>query len=182
MSKTAETYFYEFRASADADAAMSLLRSRDALLHLALMAAHLGEGQIVDGQSLAAMIGEDLAALGTAAGGEDGDAGRDPEASCGGGRGRAGCTGASTTRRRTERYQLTAGAHQAVQQIRSVRRHSSTATQSALAMVMTELRQIAAEASPDPRQRLALREQIAALEEQLEAAPPGRPFPPPPPS
>jgi hypothetical protein len=39
---------------------MSLLRSRDALLYLALMAAHLGEGQIVDGQSLAAMIGDDL--------------------------------------------------------------------------------------------------------------------------
>lgn len=54
---------------------------------------------------------------------------------------------------RTERYQLTAGAHQAVQQIRSVHRHSSTATQSALAMVMTELRQIAVEASPDPQQR-----------------------------
>ena len=57
MIKTAEAYFYEFRASADTDAAMSLLRSRDALLYLALMAAHLGEGQIVDGQSLAAMIG-----------------------------------------------------------------------------------------------------------------------------
>lgn len=51
---------------------------------------------------------------------------------------------------RIERYQLTAGAHQAVQQIRSVRRHSSTATQSALAMVMAELRQVAVEASPDP--------------------------------
>jgi hypothetical protein len=46
MTKSAEAYFHEFRASADTDAAMSLLRSRDALLYLALMAAHLGEGQI----------------------------------------------------------------------------------------------------------------------------------------
>jgi len=35
MSKTAEAYYDEFRASADTDAAMSLLRSRDALLSLA---------------------------------------------------------------------------------------------------------------------------------------------------
>jgi hypothetical protein len=71
MSKSAEAYFYEFRASADTDAAMSLLRSRDALLYLALMAAHLGEGQIVDGQSLAALIAADLPGLGAAAGGDD---------------------------------------------------------------------------------------------------------------
>ena len=56
MTKTAEVYFHEFRASADTDAAMSLLRSRDALLYLALMAAHLGEGQIIDGRSLTATI------------------------------------------------------------------------------------------------------------------------------
>jgi hypothetical protein len=42
---------------------MSLLRSPDTLLHLSLMAAHLGEGQIVDGLSLAADMNADLPAL-----------------------------------------------------------------------------------------------------------------------
>jgi uncharacterized small protein (DUF1192 family) len=169
MTKTAEAYFDEFRASADTDAAMSLLRSRDALLYLALMAAHLGEGQIIDGQSLAAVIGEDLAGLGTPPG-EDGEAGHDPDAILRRWTRQGWVHRSIDYETRTERYQLTAGAHQAVQQIRSVRRHSSTATQSALAMVMTELRQIAVEASPDPQQRAtALREQIAALQAQLAA-------------
>ena len=177
MTKTAEAYFYEFRASADTDAAMSLLRSRDALLYLALMAAHLSEGQIVDGQSLAAMIGEDLAGLGTVAG-EDGDAARDPDAILRRWTRQGWAHRSVDHETRTERYQLTAGAHQAVQQIRSVRRHSSTATQSALAMVMAELRQIAVEASPDPQQRAAaLREQIAALEAQLAAVEAGEALP-----
>ena len=169
MIKTAEAYFYEFRASADTDAAMSLLRSRDALLYLALMAAHLGEGQLVDGQSLTARIADDLAGLDSAAG-QDGDAARDPDSILRRWTRQGWVHRSIDYETRTERYQLTAGAHQAVQQIRSVRRHSSTATQSALAMVMTELRQIAVEASPDPRQRAeALREQIAALEAQLSA-------------
>jgi len=152
MIKTAEAYFYEFRASADTDAAMSLLRSRDALLYLALMAAHLGEGQLVDGQSLTARIADDLAGLDSAAG-QDGDAARDPDSILRRWTRQGWVHRSIDYETRTERYQLTAGAHQAVQQIRSVRRHSSTATQSALAMVMTELRQIAVEASPDPRQR-----------------------------
>jgi hypothetical protein len=174
MTKSAEAYFHEFRASADTDAAMSLLRSRDALLYLALMAAHLGEGQIIDGRSLTAMIADDLAGL-SAVLGEDGDAGRDPDAILRRWTRQGWVHRSIDYETRTERYQLTAGAHQAVQQIRSVRRHSSTATQSALAMVMTELRQIAAEASPDPRQRAeALREQIAALEAQLTAVTSGQ--------
>jgi hypothetical protein len=189
MSKTAEAYFHEFRASADTDAAMSLLRSRDALLYLALMAAHLGEGQIIDGQSLTAAIEADLAGLGTVLGeastpgqasapGQGSDAGRDPDAILRRWTQQGWVHRSIDYETRTERYQLTAGAHQAVQQIRSVRRHSSTATQSALAMVMTELRQIAAEASPDPQQlAAALREQIAALEEQLEAVTAGEAVP-----
>lgn len=174
MSKSAEAYYYEFLASADTDAAMSLLRSRDALLYLALMAAHLSEGQIVDGPSLAALIGEDLAVLlrpaAGAPAGDDDDAGRDPDAILRRWTRQGWVHRSIDYETRTERYQLTAGAHQAVQQIRNVQRHFSTATQSALAMVMTELRQIAVEASPDPRQRAqALREQIAELEAQLAA-------------
>ena len=60
---SAEQLLHEFRDSAVADATMSLLRSRNALLHLALMAAHLGDGQIVDGQSLTSAIDADLASL-----------------------------------------------------------------------------------------------------------------------
>jgi hypothetical protein len=169
MSKTAEAYFHEFRASADTDAAMSLLRSRDALVYLALMAAHLGEGQIVDGHALTALIAGDLAGLGPAAG-EDGDAARDPDAVLRRWTRQGWVHRSIDYETRTERYQLTAGAHQAVQQMRSVQRHSSTATQSALAMVMTELRQIAVEATPNPDERArALQEQIEALQGQLAA-------------
>jgi hypothetical protein len=95
MIKTAEAYFDEFRASADTDAAMSLLRSRDALLYLALVAAHLGEGQIVDGRSLAAVIGEDLAGLAPS---RTATPSATRTVSRAGGRGRDGCTGVSTTR------------------------------------------------------------------------------------
>jgi len=54
---------YEFRTNAAADVTMSLLRSPHATLHLALMAAHLGDGQIVDGQTLTAAINADLPTL-----------------------------------------------------------------------------------------------------------------------
>ena len=63
VTKRAEGLFYEFKANAAADVAMSLLRSKDALLYLALMAAHLGDGQIVDGLTLTALIEEDLVDL-----------------------------------------------------------------------------------------------------------------------
>ena len=63
MAKSAETLFHEFSANAAADVAVSLLRAKDALLHLALMAAHLGDGQVVDGLTLAALIGDDLVDL-----------------------------------------------------------------------------------------------------------------------
>jgi len=66
MPKSAETYFYEFQTSAETDVAMSLLRSKEAFLYLALMATHLADGQIVDGQTLAALVSEDLTVLGAA--------------------------------------------------------------------------------------------------------------------
>jgi hypothetical protein len=71
---------------------------------------------------------------------------------------------------RIERYQLASGASQAVRQMRSLQRHSSTATESALSMVMAEMRQIAAQANPDPTARKKiLDEQIAMLAAQREA-------------
>ncbi|GLZ09374.1 hypothetical protein Acsp03_68400 [Actinomadura sp. NBRC 104412] len=42
----AEQFFYELRDGSAADAAMSPLRSPYALVYLALMAAHLGDGRI----------------------------------------------------------------------------------------------------------------------------------------
>lgn len=44
--RSAQQLFREFSGNAEADVTMSLLRSADALLHLALMAAHLGDGQV----------------------------------------------------------------------------------------------------------------------------------------
>src|SRR5690349_5044023 len=61
----AEGIFREFEVNAAADTAMSLLRSPDALIHLALMSAHLGDGQSVEGQTLAAHLDRDLAGLAT---------------------------------------------------------------------------------------------------------------------
>jgi hypothetical protein len=54
--------------------------------------------------------------------------------------------------------------------MRSLQRHSSTATESALSMVMAEMRQIAAQANPDPTARKKmLDEQIEMLVAQREA-------------
>ncbi|GLZ09375.1 hypothetical protein Acsp03_68410 [Actinomadura sp. NBRC 104412] len=59
---------------------------------------------------------------------------------------------------------LTSGAAHAVRQMRGPRRETSVATQSALAMVMAGLRQIATDSVPDPAvRRQAIDEQIAAL-------------------
>jgi hypothetical protein len=166
MPKSAETYFYEFQTSAETDAAMSLLRSKEAFLYLALMATHLADGQIIDGQTLAALVSEDLATLGPAVR-LDPDG---PEAMFRKWTRKAWVYRNVDPETRIERYQLTAGALQAVQQMRSIQRHTSTATESALAMVMEELRQIAAEANPDPEARKrAIKDEIDVLAAQLES-------------
>lgn len=173
VTKSAEQFLHEFRNGSEADTAMSLLRSRHALVHLALMAAHLGDGQIADGMTLTARLDEDLPLLTQSVPGAESDAptsalsdaeeilatwvrkrwvhrGVDPET-------------------RTERYQLTSGAAHAVRQMRGLRRETSVATRSALAMVMAELRQIATEADPDPAvRREAIDQQILALQAQRE--------------
>jgi Protein of unknown function (DUF3375) len=61
--RSAEQLMCEFRTNAAADVTMSLLRSSHATPHLALMAAHLGDGQIVDGQTQTVAINADLPAL-----------------------------------------------------------------------------------------------------------------------
>lgn len=171
MASNAEQLMHAFRSNATADVTMSLLRSRDAIVHLALMAAHLGDGQIIDGQTLTAEIDADLSAL------------LRSYAEVEGALWSSGADGLLTrwTKRgwvhrsvdpetRIERYQLTSGAMQAVRQIRNLQRQTSIATESALSMVMAELRQIATDANPDPAaRRQALRDQIAMLTARLEA-------------
>jgi hypothetical protein len=171
MAKSAESFFYEFSTNADADAAMSLLRSKDALLYVALMAAHLGDGQIVDGMTLTALIGEDLLDLqGSVTRVDDEEQG--PAASEAMLRKwtKKGWVHRSVDpETRIERYQLTSGAGQAVRQMRNLRQHASIATESALAMVMAEMRQIATAANPDPEVRkAAIDEQIALLVAERE--------------
>lgn len=169
---TAEQLLHEFRGSVSADATMSLLRSRDALLYMALMAAHLGDGQIVDGQTLSAAIDADLPSLLRSYSPDEGDEPplaaddllvkwrkkgwvqrtpdpRDP---------------------RIERYQLTSGASIAVRQLRNLKRQTSIATESALSMVMAQLRQIATDANPDPiARKRAIEDRIAELSAQRDA-------------
>lgn len=172
--KSAEQLFHEFRGSALADVTMSLLRSRHALVHLALMAAHLGDGQIVDGQNLVAAMNADLPALlrgGASVGERDNDdVAWDADELLTKWTKRGWVYRSVEPAGRIERYQLTSGASQAVRQMRSLQRHSSVANESALAMVMADLHQIATEANPDPAvRRRALTEQIAALVAQRDA-------------
>ncbi|MFD8563141.1 DUF3375 family protein [Streptosporangium canum] len=171
MAKSAESYFYEFSTNAAADAAISLLRSKDALLHLALMAAHLGDGQIVDGTTLAALLGEDVLVLQGSLTGDDaeGPSLAVPETLLRKWTKKGWVHRSVDPQTRIERYQLTSGASQAVRQMRSLQRYTSIATESALAMVMAEIRQIAAAANPDPAvRRRAIEEQIALLVAQRD--------------
>lgn len=175
VGKNAEQLFHEFRSSSLADVTMSLLRSTHALIHLALMSAHLGDGQIVDGQTLIADMNADLPAL------LRGHTRADEHDVSGVPAGDADELLNKWTKRgwvhrsvdpgtRVERYQLTSGASQAVRQMRSLQRNTSVATESALAMLMADLHQIATDANPDPAvRREALTEQITTLVAQRDA-------------
>jgi hypothetical protein len=172
--KSAEQLLHEFRSNSDADVTMSLLRANDALLYLALMAAHLGDGQIVDGQTLTADMNADRPVLLRSYTPSDSESEEvavpDADKLLTRWRKRGWVPRSVDPDTRVERYQLTSGASQAVRQMRSLQRHTSVATESALALVMAELRQIATEANPDPvARRQALTEQIAALAAQRDA-------------
>jgi hypothetical protein len=166
--KSAEQLFHEFRSSAEADVTMSLLRSRDSLLHLALLAGHLGDGRVVDGDSLTAAIDRDLPRLLASYVVEGDFPNGDALVSRWTTRGWVHRT--VEPERRVEQYQATSGALQAVRQMRNLHRQTSTATESALSMVMAEIHQIATEADPDPEaRRIAIDQQIEALQEQRDA-------------
>ncbi|GIF96572.1 DUF3375 domain-containing protein [Catellatospora citrea] len=171
MPSKAEALLHEFRGNATADVTMSLLRSQYAAPYLAFMAAHLGDGQIVDGQSLTEALDAELPGL-LLADAENPMSVTVPDAYD---------VLTNWTKRgwlyrgvdpvsRMERYQLTAGASQAVRHMRGLQRHSSVATESALTLVMSEMRQVATDANPDPdTRRKSLEQQIGALQAQVEA-------------
>jgi hypothetical protein len=164
--KTAEQLLHEFRGSVSADATMSLLRSRDALLYISLMAAHLGDGQIVDGQTLSAAIDADLPSLlRSYSPAVDDESLLTADDLLVRWRKRGWVQRTPDPRDpRIERYQLTSGASAAVRQLRDLKRQISIATESALSMVMGQLRQIATDANPDPIARKhAIEERIAEL-------------------
>ncbi len=174
VSTSAEQLLHEFRDSAVADTTMSLLRSRNALLHLALMAAHLGDGQIVDGQSLTSAIDVDLPSLlrsYTPSSEDDSTLSLvDADALVARWTKRGWVYRSVDPETRIERYQLSSGAGQAIRQMRNLQRRTSIATESALSLVMSEMRQIATEANPDPiARRAAINDQIAALVAQRDA-------------
>ncbi|MFF5264559.1 DUF3375 family protein [Actinomadura viridis] len=174
MTANAERLFHQFRSNSEADVTMSLLRSRYALLYLPLMAAHLGEGQTVDGLSLIALIEEDLPVLLNAIPPREhkglGPAATDPQEMLKAWVSKAWVYRSVDHGARIERYQLTTGAAQAVHQIRGLHHRSSVATQSALSLIMSELGQIATDSDPDPQvRREAIDAQIAALEAQRQA-------------
>lgn len=165
-----EQLLHEFSSNAEADVTMSLLRSSDALLHLALMAGHLGDGQVVDGETLAAAIDQELAGVlrSQPAVGDGAFAEADALLTRWTKKGWVHRTVDPDTG--SERYQLSVGAAQAVWQMRNLRRHTSTATESALSLVMAEVHQIATAANPDPEaRREAIDEQIRVLEAQRQA-------------
>jgi DNA-binding MarR family transcriptional regulator len=151
---------------------MSLLRARDALLYLSLMAAHLGDGQIVDGQTLTAAIDADLPGLlRSYTAEEEIDGAIDADTLLIRWR-KKGWVHRSADPRdpRVERYQLTSGASAAIRQIQNLQRQSSIATESALAMVMSQLREIATDSNPDPAaRRHALEIRIEELSRQRDA-------------
>jgi hypothetical protein len=172
VARTAEGLFHDFSVGVATDAALSLLRSRDALLHLALMSAHLGDGRIVDGHTLAALIGDDLLDLRAVVNADVGDA----EGLLSRWVRRGWAHRSLDVQTRTERYQLTSGASQAVRQVRSLQQRGSVATQPALAMMMGELRRIAGQANPDPAVRIRqLDEQIQMLAAERDALAAGEP-------
>jgi DNA-binding PadR family transcriptional regulator len=172
--ESAEQLLQRFRASAAADVMISLLRSQDAEVALALMAAHLGDGQIREAQQLEAAFGADLHDIHRTAVAVPGEAGTgletDPAAML-----KKWTEKGWVHRSREERsdryyYRLTSGAVDAVNYMAGLDRRSSVATGSAVGMIAEQVGQIAADANPDPvARRESLTGQIKALTEQRDA-------------
>jgi hypothetical protein len=177
IEDSAARLFHRFHDSASADTMVSLLRSRHFEVHLALMAAHLGEGQVVDGGGLEAAIGEDLHAVDRSHTPDEGE----EQSWSALVRGSSGAVLARWTEKRwvhrtvDERsgrmqYQLTSGALQAVQYMRGLDRTTTMATKSAVGMIAEQIGAIAASSNPDPvARKAAIQQQIEELDTEWRA-------------
>ncbi|MBT0567640.1 DUF3375 family protein [Williamsia sp. CHRR-6] len=148
----AAALYAAFTENADADVTLRLLRSRSAMVYLAMMAARLSDGQ-VDGDHLAAGIAHDIETL----------------ASHWSDRGVAVPTAEELLdrwvrdgfvartldeQRHLERYQLTRGATTALAQVQAVRHDRSVATETAMELVIGRLSNIAVTINPDPGEHI----------------------------
>jgi hypothetical protein len=177
IEDSAARLFHRFHDSASADTMVSLLRSRHFEIHLALMAAHLGEGQVVDGGGLEAAIGEDLHAVDGSHTPDEGE----EQTWAALVRGEPGAVLTRWTEKRwvhrtvEERtgrvqFQLTSGALQAVQYMRGLDRNATMATKSAVGMIAEQIGTIAASSNPDPvTRKAAIEQQINDLSKEWEA-------------
>ena len=149
---TAAQLYAAYGDNADSDVALRLLRSRNAVPYLAIMAARLADGQ-VDGDHLAAGMEKDLYDLA----GHWTDRGWElptPEDLLDRWV-RAGYLARTLHSDSTiERYQLTRGATQAIAQVQAVRQNRTVATETVLELVMSRLSNIAVAIDPDPGEHI----------------------------
>ncbi|WP_018180481.1 DUF3375 family protein [Jongsikchunia kroppenstedtii] len=173
---SAAQLYRAFSDNADGDVTLRLLRSRHAVVYLAMMAARLGDGQVA-GDHLAAGLEQDLRALAehwTTRGWEvptptelldrwvkEGFCARTMAP------GHVG--GDADHEAQVERYQLTRGATRAIAQVQSVRQDRTVATETVVSMMLDRLSNIAVAISPDVAEHLRdIDEKIAELNRRRE--------------
>ncbi|ORM34994.1 DUF3375 domain-containing protein [Williamsia sp. 1135] len=149
---TAAQLYAAYGDNADSDVTLRLLRSRNAVPYLAIMAARLADGQ-VDGDHLSAGVEKDLADLADhwlQRGWELPTADDLLDRWV-----RAGYLARTlVTDTQIERYQLTRGATQAIAQVQAVRQNRTVATETVLELVMSRLSNIAVSINPDPGEHI----------------------------
>ncbi|GAA2060826.1 DUF3375 domain-containing protein [Williamsia deligens] len=150
-ARSAELYA-AFAENADADITLKLLRSRSAMVTLALMAARLGDGQ-VDGDHLVDGLRADLDDL--ASHWTDRDLSVPAPEELLDRWVREGYVARTLDPDRdVERYHLTRGATTALTQVQAVRHDRSVATETTMQMVVGRLGDIAVAINPDPSEHL----------------------------
>jgi hypothetical protein len=144
--------FAAFTENADADVTLKLLRSRSAMVTLALMAARLGDGQ-VDGDHLVEGLRADIADLASHWTDRDQSV-PTPEELLDRWVRDGYLARTLDPDRDVERYHMTRGATTALAQVQSVRHDRSVATETTMQMVIGRLGDIAVAINPDPSEHL----------------------------
>lgn len=172
---SAAQLYRAFSDNADGDVTLRLLRSRNAVVYLAMMASRLGDGQVA-GDHLAAGLDQDLRDLAehwTSRGWEvptstelldrwvkEGFCARTIAPA----RRAQSYDGADEHEPQVERYQLTRGATRAIAQVQSVRQDRTVATETVVSMMLDRLSNIAVAISPDVAEHVRdIDEKIAEL-------------------